>query len=76
MSCDSIDLLVSFLNWSAVRRIIEDLHKFTKREGTRLRIIATTYMQATDYKAIGELAKLNNTEIKINYESKHMSVIY
>jgi len=72
VSCDSIDLLVSFVKWSAIRRIINELHEFTEREGTRLRIIATTYMQATDYKAIEKLATLKNTEVKINYETNHM----
>lgn len=72
VSCDSIDLLVSFIKWSAIRRIINELREFTDRPGTKLRIIATTYMKATDYKAIIELASLKNTEIKINYEVDHM----
>ena len=72
VSCDSIDFLVSFIKWSAIRRIITELREFTSRPNTHLRIIATTYMKATDYKAIMELASLPNTEVKINYETNHM----
>ena len=71
LSSDSIDLLVSFIKWSAIIQLITELKEFTKREDVRLRIITTTYMQATEYKAIQELAKLPNTEIRINYETKH-----
>ena len=59
---DSIDLLVSFIKWSAIRPLLVELTAFTKREGVRLRVIATTYTQATDYKAIVALAELPNTE--------------
>ena len=48
-----------------------ELTAFTKREGVRLRVIATTYTQATDYKAIVALAELPNTKVKINYETNH-----
>ena len=72
VSSDSIDLLISFIKWSATVKILNDLKEFTSREGVKLRILATTYMKATDFKAIMELAKLPNTEIKINYETGHM----
>lgn len=71
LSSDSIDLLVSFIRWSAIRPLYTELKAFTKREGVRLRVIATTYMQATEYKAISALAELPNTEVKINYETNH-----
>ena len=71
LSSDTVDLLVSFIKWSAIRPLLPELIAFTKRAGTRLRVIATTYTRATDYKAIITLAKLPNTEVKINYETNH-----
>lgn len=71
VTSDTIDLLVSFIKWSAIRPLLPELTEFTKREDARLRVIATTYTQATDYKAIEVLASLPNTEVKINYETNH-----
>ena len=71
LTSDSVDLLVSFIKWSAIRPLLPELEEFTKRPNARLRVIATTYTQATDYKAIMVLAKLPNTFVKINYETNH-----
>ena len=71
VTSDTVDFLVSFIKWSAIRPLMKELQEFTSRPGSRLRIITTTYTKATDYKAIYELSKLPNTEIKVNYETKH-----
>lgn len=69
-SSDRIDLLVSFIKWKAIVILRDAFVEFTKRGG-KLRIITTTYMGATDAKAIDELSKLPNTEIKVSYNNSN-----
>ena len=68
LSSNRIDLLVSFIKFKGIIILERELKEFTQRGG-QLRVITTTYMGASDYKAIQLLSKLENTQVKISYNT-------
>ena len=70
LSSNHIDLLVSFIKFKGIIILEKELKEFTSRGG-KLRVITTTYMGASDYKAIQLLSKLENTEVKISYNTSN-----
>src|SRR5690606_11541282 len=70
LSSDEICWLVSFIKFSGIRIFKKELEEFTG-SGKKLKIITTSYMGATEVKAIEYLSSLPNTEIKVSYNSEH-----
>lgn len=67
-SADEILMLVSFVKWSGVRLLMGELRSFAERGG-RLRVITTSYVGATDPKAVTELSRLPGASVKVSYDT-------
>ncbi|GAB3025710.1 DEAD/DEAH box helicase [Spirosoma pulveris] len=69
LSADEICFLVSFIKWTGIRIFEKELRAFTD-SGRRLRVITTSYMGATDLKAVEFLASLKHTEVRVSYNTE------
>ncbi len=67
-SADHVDLLCAFIKWYGLRLVEEPIRELLARGG-RLRVITTTYMGATDQRALERLAELG-AEIRVSYETR------
>jgi superfamily II DNA or RNA helicase len=66
-SADSVDLLCAFLKWHGVL-LIEDAVRDLIARGGRLRVITTTYIGATDQRAVDRLTELG-ASVKVSYDT-------
>ncbi|MGY1620186.1 DUF3427 domain-containing protein [Geodermatophilus sp. SYSU D00691] len=67
-SADDVDLLCAFIKWHGLR-VLEDAITRLRERGGRLRVITTTYMGATDQRALDRLVELG-AEVKVSYETR------
>jgi HKD family nuclease len=70
LNADGIDILCSFIKWSGIRILRDELEEFTRQKHARLWIITTSYLGATDFKAIELLQSLPNTRLWVSYDTK------
>ena len=69
LSADRVDILCSFIKWGGVRILDEPLRHLTQG-GRSLRVITTSYMGATDLKAVEFLSDLQHTELRVSYDTR------
>jgi superfamily II DNA or RNA helicase len=74
-SCDHLDILVSFITVSGVRKLQDLLQRVTAVDAhgnvrTRVRVITTTYTGATEVAALDTLAQLPGCQIKISLDGR------
>jgi HKD family nuclease len=74
-SSERINILMSFITVSGVRKIRDILQSITALDGTgkakaKLRILTTTYIGATEAQAVDELASLPNCEVRISLDGR------
>jgi superfamily II DNA or RNA helicase/HKD family nuclease len=74
-SADQVDILVSFITVSGVRKLLDIFREVTalgtdSKNRTRLRILTTTYTGATDAKAVDQLASLPGCEVKVSLDGR------
>ena len=67
-TADRVDILCSFIKWGGISLLLDSLEAFTQRPGTRLRVLTTSYMGATDLNAVKTLAALPQTEVTVSYD--------
>lgn len=67
-SANEVQLLCAFIKWHGVRLLQDAIRDLGARGGT-LRIITTTYLGATEQRALDKLVELG-AEVKISYETR------
>jgi superfamily II DNA or RNA helicase len=67
-SAESVDLISAFIKWNGLRVVREALQGLLKRGG-RLRVITTTYIGATDRRAIDELVRMG-ADVRVSYDTR------
>lgn len=70
-----LDLIISFIRWSGLRKLQDVFERATSADATgatrtRIRILTTTYMGATDRRAVDALASLPGVELRVSLDGR------
>ncbi|MFE7976731.1 DUF3427 domain-containing protein [Streptomyces shenzhenensis] len=68
-TADRVDLLCAFVKWHGLR-IIEQSLKAAHARGVPIRVITTTYIGATERRALDRLVEEFNAQVRVNYETR------
>lgn len=68
-SADHIDLLCAFVQWSGIR-VLEDALRAAAERGVSIRVLTTTYIGATDRRALDYFVRELGAEVRVNYDSQ------
>ncbi|MGY6588404.1 MAG: DUF3427 domain-containing protein [Wenzhouxiangella sp.] len=72
-STDQADWLVSFIKFSGIKALKPSLQRFVETPrpdgAPRLRVATTSYLGATDLKAVRTLLELPNTELRVSFDT-------
>ncbi|MFI9493691.1 DUF3427 domain-containing protein [Streptomyces halstedii] len=66
-TADRVDLLCAFVKWHGLR-ILEDSLASAHNRGVPIRVLTTTYIGATERRALDRLVQDFGAEVKVNYE--------
>lgn len=69
-SADRADLLCAFVKWQGLRLLEKELTELNARN-IPLRVITTTYLGATDARALDALVSEFGAEVRVNYDTNH-----
>jgi superfamily II DNA or RNA helicase/HKD family nuclease len=68
-SADQVDLLCAFVRWPGIR-VLEQQLDLLQRRGVPLRVITTTYVGATEQRALDALVRRFHAHVKVSYETQ------
>ncbi|MFD5781174.1 DUF3427 domain-containing protein [Streptomyces sp. NPDC126933] len=66
-TADRVDLLCAFVKWHGLR-VLEGALRTARERGAPIRVITTTYIGATERRALDRLVQEFGAEVKVNYE--------
>jgi len=68
-SADQVDFLVAFIRWSGLRLLLPALEEIAERN-VPVRVITTSYMGASEARAVERLAEFPNVSVKVSYDTE------